>query len=69
MMASVCLLGVVIALEARPVLQFVRANQAGVPLEIDLGMALMFGASAALCLASTLVSLRIGLKRIRDIDA
>jgi ABC-2 type transport system permease protein len=69
MMASVCLLGVVIALEARPVLQFVRANQAGVPLEIDLGMALMFGASAALCLASTLVALRIGLKRIRDIDA
>ncbi len=69
MMASVCLLGVVIALEARPVLQFVRANQAGVPLEIDLGMALMFGASAVLCLASTLVSLRIGLKRIRDIDA
>jgi ABC-2 type transport system permease protein len=69
MMASVCLLGVVIALEARPVLQFVRANQAGVPLEIDLGMAMMFGASAVLCLASTLIALRIGLKRIREIDA
>lgn len=69
MMASVCLLGVVIALEARPVLQFVRANQAGVPLEIDMGMALMFGASAALCLASTLVALRIGLRRIREVDA
>ena len=37
MMATCALLGVVIALEARPVLQFVRANQAGVPLEIDLG--------------------------------
>ena len=47
----------------------VRANQAGVPLEIDLGMALMFGASAVLCLTSTLVALRIGLKRIREIDA
>ena len=69
MMASVCLLGVVIALEARPVLQFVRANQAGVPLEIDLPMALMFAAAAVLCLASTLISLRIGLKRIREIDA
>ena len=69
MMASVCLLGVVIALEARPVLQFVRANQAGVPLEIDLSMALMFAASAVLCLASTLIALRIGLKRIREIDA
>ncbi len=69
MMASVCLLGVVIALEARPVLQFVRANQAGVPLEIDFTMALMFGASAVLCLASTLIALRIGLRRIREIDA
>ncbi len=69
MMASVCLLGVVIALEARPVLQFVRANQAGVPLEIDLSMALFFAASAVLCLASTLIALRIGLKRIREIDA
>lgn len=69
MMASVCLLGVVIALEARPVLQFVRANQAGVPLEIDLPMALMFAGSAVLCLASTLIALRIGLRRIREIDA
>ena len=69
MMASVCLLGVVIALEARPVLQFVRANQAGVPLELDLPMAVMFGASAVLCLASTLIALRIGLRRIREIDA
>jgi ABC-2 type transport system permease protein len=69
MMASVCLLGVVIALEARPVLQFVRANQAGMPLEMDLSMGLMFAASAVLCLASTLIALRIGLKRIREIDA
>ena len=69
MMASVSLLGVIIALEARPVLQFVRANQAGVPLEIDFTMALMFGASAVLCLASTLIALRIGLRRIREIDA
>jgi hypothetical protein len=32
-------------------------------------MALMFGASAVLCLASTLVALRIGLRRIRELEA
>jgi len=68
MMASVSLLGLIIAIEARPVLAFVRANQAGVPLEADLPMALYFGTAAALCMATTLISLRLALRRIQQFE-
>ncbi len=68
MMASVCLLGIIIAIEARPVLAFVRANQAGMPVTFDLEMGLYFGAAAVICLGSTLIALRIGLNRIAQLE-
>lgn len=68
MMASVCLLGVVIALEARPVLAHVRAYQADRPLELTLDVAVPIALAAGLCLATTLLSLRIGLRRVGELE-
>jgi ABC-2 type transport system permease protein len=68
MMASVGLLGLVIALEARPVLEHVRAYQSGEPLPFDLGTALPFAIAATLLVGTTMVSLRVGLQRVSALD-
>jgi len=69
MMASVCLLGVVIALEAQPVLAHVRAQQAGQPMPVGYDVILPFVLAAALCVVTTLSSLRIGLRRVSELEA
>ena len=68
MMASVCLLGLVIALEAQPVLAHVRAHQAGRPLPFSLEVALPFALAAGLCIVTTLSSLRIGLRKVSELE-
>ncbi|HEX5635131.1 MAG TPA: hypothetical protein VFX50_17930 [Gemmatimonadales bacterium] len=69
MMASVCLLGVVIALEARPVLEHVRAYQAGEPLPVTADTVLPFVFAGTLLVVTTLSSLRIGLRKVSSLDA
>ncbi len=68
MLASVALLGAVIALEARPVLAFVQASQQGEPLALDPALAGALALAAALCLATTLVALRAGLARVSRME-
>jgi ABC-2 type transport system permease protein len=69
MMASVCLLGVVIALEAQPVLAHVRAQQAGRSMPVTFDVVLPFVLAAALCVVTTLSSLRIGLRKVNELEA
>jgi ABC-2 type transport system permease protein len=68
MMSSVLLLGVIIVLEARPVLAYLRAQQMGETLSIDADMALALGGVAVVCIAATLTSLHVGLKRVEAMD-
>jgi len=68
MMSSVTFLAVVIVVEARPVLNYVRAmREQGQP-RIDADMVLAMAVVAALCLATTLGALAAGARRLEEID-
>jgi ABC-2 type transport system permease protein len=67
MMASVALIGAVIILEARPVYGFLSARAFGQPIE-PTEMVLGFGAAAALCVAATVVPIRIALSRLEAVE-
>jgi len=63
MMTAVTLIGTVIVLEARPVLRYMRTvafGEPGDPTEMLVG----FGLAALVCLAGTLVPIRIALRRL-----
>jgi ABC-2 type transport system permease protein len=67
MMASICVIGGTIILEARPVYGFLSArafHQSENPLEMVLG----FGAAALLCVASTVIPIRVALRRLEDME-
>jgi ABC-2 type transport system permease protein len=66
MMTAVSLIGVVIVLEARPVLRYMRTvafGETGDPREMVIG----FGLAALVCLAATLVPIRVALRRLDSI--
>ncbi len=63
MMTSVSLIGVVIVLEARPVYAYLSAAAFGTPLE-PTAMLLGFAAAAALCIAATLLPIRVAVNRL-----
>jgi ABC-2 type transport system permease protein len=64
MLASVLLLVALIALEARPVLEYVQAFRAGTPEQATAGTVLPLLGAAALCAVTTVVSLRVALARL-----
>jgi ABC-2 type transport system permease protein len=64
MMAAVCLLGVIIVVEALPVTEMLRGWQQGDPPESPASLLFAAGAVFAVCAVATVVPLRIGLKRL-----
>ncbi len=68
MMASVTLLALVIMLEAPTVTAQIRAEQSGVGAEWDLWMMVPLGAAGVLCVAATLLSLRLALTRVQRLE-
>jgi ABC-2 type transport system permease protein len=62
MMVSVLLIGAVVALEARPVYEYLTDNRD------TRDLVLGFGLAAALCLAATVVPIRVALNRLNAIE-
>jgi ABC-2 type transport system permease protein len=67
MMTSVAVIGGVVVLEARPVYGYLSARAFGGPHDAT-EMVVGFGLAAALCLCSTLIPIRIALKRLQTIE-
>ncbi|HEX4470266.1 MAG TPA: hypothetical protein VH080_12060 [Gemmatimonadaceae bacterium] len=67
MMASVAMIGGVVVLEARPVYGYLSARAFGGPKDLS-EMVLGFGLAGALCLGSTLVPIRVALRRLSSIE-
>ena len=57
----------VVIFEARPVVGYLRARAFGEPSD-PLGMTLGFALAAALCLAATIVPIRIALRRLERVE-
>jgi ABC-2 type transport system permease protein len=68
MMASVSLLGVIIAIEAGPVASHLRSQQGGDRFRLTLDLALSLGLVVLLCAATTFVSLRLALRRLEALE-
>jgi ABC-2 type transport system permease protein len=67
MMSSVALIGGVITLEARPVYGYLSAVTYGAPAE-PFDMFLGFGLATLLCVATTVVPIRIALARLEAVE-
>ncbi len=67
MMAAVAVIGGVVVLEARPVYGYLSARAFGGPKDLT-EMVLGFGLAGALCLGSTLVPIRVALRRLSSIE-
>ena len=68
MMAAISVIGAVITLEARPVFSYLSARSFGTerdPIEMVLG----FGLAAVICIAATVVPIRIARKRLEMLEA
>ena len=68
MLLAVALLGAVISLEALPVVEHLRAAQAGAPAGVDATGWLAFGAAAALCVLAGWLPLRLAARRLRHLE-
>jgi len=68
MLLAVALLGAVISLEALPVVEHLRAAQAGAPAGMDATGWLAFGAAAALCVLAGWLPLRLAARRLRHLE-
>jgi len=67
MMAAIVLIGAVITLEARPVFSYLAAESFGTPRDPG-EMLLGFGLSAALCVAATVIPIRIARNRLEMLE-
>jgi len=67
MMASVAVIGGVVILEARPVYGYLHARAFGSPSDVT-EMVAGFGLAGALCLLSTLVPIKVALRRLQAIE-
>jgi len=67
MMASVTLIGLVIVLEGKPVIQYVGAQLLNTDPSV-VGLWIGFGGAALLCLAATFVPIRIAVKRMKELE-
>jgi ABC-2 type transport system permease protein len=68
MMSAIVLLGVVIVIEAVPVMFYLRAQLAGEPVAITPKMIIALGSVALICIVTTLVPLRVGLRRMEQME-
>ena len=68
MMMSICLLGLIIASEAGPVATYLRAQQSGTPLVASPDLVVGLGLVVVLCVATTLVSLRLALRKLEALE-
>jgi ABC-2 type transport system permease protein len=68
MMASLCLLAVVIMIEAIPVAAHLRAHHRGEPFGLTAELVLACGAVAGILIAATLVPLRLSVRRIEQME-
>jgi ABC-2 type transport system permease protein len=67
MMTSVGVIGGVVLLEARPVYSYLRMRMLGTPVE-PTEMLIGFGLALVLCVSSTLVPIRVALRRLERIE-
>ncbi|MEO8199847.1 MAG: hypothetical protein ABI679_04925 [Gemmatimonadota bacterium] len=68
MMSAVSLLGIVIMIEARPVMTYLRARQEGAPIGITGDMIVYGLIVVAVCLTATIVPLKLGLRRMEEME-
>jgi ABC-2 type transport system permease protein len=68
MMSTIALLAVVIVVEAIPVSVYLRGVFQGETVSIDARMLLSFAAAALICLAATVIPLRVGLRRMEQFE-
>jgi ABC-2 type transport system permease protein len=68
MMTTVALLALVIVLEAVPVYAYLQANYLHKPIRVDGVMVGAFAGVVAICVGVTVVSLRVGLKRMEEFE-
>jgi ABC-2 type transport system permease protein len=68
MMSAIVLLGIVMLLEANPVLDYLRAELAGEAPSANPWMIASLAAAMAVCLAATIVPIRLGLKKIEGME-
>jgi ABC-2 type transport system permease protein len=68
MMSTVALLALVIMIEAVPVYGYLHANYLHQPFRVDAVMIGSFAGVAAICLGLTVVSLKVGLKRMEGFE-
>jgi ABC-2 type transport system permease protein len=68
MMASVTLLGTIIAIEAGPVAEFLRARQRGGPFEWSSSLAAALGLVAFVCGATAFTSLRLARRKLEALE-
>lgn len=68
MMTTVALLALVIVVEAVPVYSYLRSAYRGVPVKVTPAMVGAFAAVAAICLAATILPLKIGLKKLESFE-
>ena len=68
MMSAVSLLGLIITIEAVPVAGYLRARQFGETFGISPGVIVALAIVVGLCAATTVVSLRLGMRRMQEIE-
>jgi ABC-2 type transport system permease protein len=68
MMSTVALLGIVIVIEALPIYGYLQAIFNEAPVKIDATMVLAFGLVIAICVAATVIPIKVGLKKMESFD-
>lgn len=68
MMSAVSLLGLIITIEAVPVAGYLRARQFGDTFGVSPGVIAALIGVAALCTATTVVALRLGMRRMQELE-
>jgi ABC-2 type transport system permease protein len=68
MMSSVILLVVVLMIESRSVMKYLRAQFAGRPVEIDAWLVGSLALVVVVCLLATIIPLRLGLKKMESME-
>lgn len=67
MMAAIVMIGTVITLEARPVFSYLGSRAFGAPTD-PMEMAIGFGLAGIICVAATLIPIRIALRRLEALE-
>jgi len=67
MMTSIALIGAVVMLEAKPVYAYLSARAYGTPAE-PFAMIVGFGLAAVLCITTTVVPIRLALRRLEQLE-